>query len=60
MATVECKTFSSNAHIPKRAYQGSAGYNLFAGETKVLKPWGRALIKLDLTIAVPQDYMGKL
>ena len=60
MATVKCKTFSSNAHIPKRAYQGSAGCNLFAVETKVLKPWGRALIKVDLIIAIPEDYMGKL
>ena len=28
MATVECKTYHSNAHIPRRAYQGSVGYDL--------------------------------
>ena len=57
-ATIECKTFSSNAHVSKRTYQGSAGYDLFAAETKVLKPWGRALIKLDLGIAIPGGYYG--
>ena len=51
MATIEFKTYSTNAHIPKRAYQASAGYDLFAAETKVLKPWGRALIKLDLSMS---------
>ena len=53
MATIECKTYSSDAHILKRAYRGSAGYDPFAAETKVLKPWGRALIKIDLSIAIP-------
>ena len=35
MATIEFKTYSSNAHIPKRAYQASAAYDHFAAETKV-------------------------
>ena len=56
MATIECKTYSSNAHIPRRAYQASAGYNLFAAETKVLKPWGKALIKLDLSMSILESY----
>ena len=56
MTTTECKTYSSNAYIPKRAYQGSAGYDNYATETKVVKPWGRTLIKLDLLIAIPEDY----
>ena len=36
--SIECKTYSSHAHIPKRAYPGSAGYDLWVAETKVLKP----------------------
>ena len=31
-ATVEYKRYSTNAHVPKRAYQGSAGYDLWAAE----------------------------
>ena len=56
----ECKTYSSNAHVFKRAYQGLAGYDLFAAETKVLKPRGRALIKLDLSMAIPEGYCGRI
>ena len=63
MATVECKTCHSNAHIPRRAYQGSVGYDLtklFVADTKVLKPWGRALIKLDCSIAIQEGYYGQI
>lgn len=29
----ECKRYSSNAHIPKRAYSDCAGYDLWVTET---------------------------
>ena len=58
MAAIEYKTYSSNAHISKRAYQGSAGCNLLAPETKVLKPWDRVFIKVDFIIAIPEGYCG--
>ena len=60
MVKIECKTYFSNTHIPKRAYQASAGYDPFAAETKVLKPWSRALIKLDLSMAIPEGYYGRI
>ena len=60
MAAIECKTYFGNAHIPKRAYQGSAGYDHFAAETKVLKPCGRSLMKLDHSIAIPEGYHGRI
>ena len=37
MVKIECKTYSSNTHIPKTAYQVSVSYDLFPAETKVLK-----------------------
>ena len=58
--TIECKTNSSNAHIPKRSSQGSAGYNLWAAEAKVLEPWGRTLIRLNLNIAIPDGYYWRI
>ena len=58
--SIEYKRHSRNAHIPKRAYAGSAGYNLCAAETKVLKPWSRELISLDLNIAIPEECYGKI
>ena len=33
---------------------------LSAVKTKVLKPWGRTLINLDLNIAIPECYYGLL
>ena len=57
--SIECKTCSSNAHVPKRAYPGSAGYDLWAAETEVLKPWSRELIRLDLIMAFPEVYYGR-
>ena len=48
------KRYSVSAHVPKRAYPGDAGYDLLAAERKVLKPWSRELIRLDLFIAIPE------
>ena len=35
-----------------RVYNGSAGYDLFANERKILKPNGRALVRVDLNLIV--------
>ena len=56
MATIECKTYSRNTDICKGAYQRSAGYDLYAEEIKVVKPWGKALIRLDLLIVICESY----
>ena len=47
-------------HIFLRSYQCSAGYILFAEETKFVKPWGRALIRLDLLVAIPEGYYERI
>ena len=51
---------SSNAHVPKKVYPDSAGYDLWAANAKVLKPWSRELIRLDLSIAIPEWYYGRI
>ena len=58
--SIKYKKYSDNAHVPKRAYPGSAGYNLWAAESKVLKPWSRELIRLDLFITFQKGYYGRL
>ena len=58
--SVDCKIYSSDAHIPKRAYPSSAGYDLLVTKTKVLKPWRRELIRLDLFMAIAEGYYGKI
>lgn len=56
----ECKRYSSNAHIPKRAYSDCAGYDLWVTETKVLKPCSRELIRFDLFMVIPKMYYGRI
>ena len=58
--SIECKTYSSSVHIPKGAYPDSAGYDLWTAETKVSKPWCRELISLDLYMAIPKGYYGRI
>ena len=41
---VEFKTLSGCACTPKRAYEGSAGYDPYAAETKTIKPKHRKVI----------------
>ena len=57
--SIEYKRYSVNAHTPKTVYPGSAGYDLWAAERKVLKPWSRELIRLNFFIAIPEGYYGR-
>ena len=57
---VEFKSLSGCACVPKRAYKGSAGYDLYAAETKTIKPWGREVIALDLAMAIPEGCYGRV
>ena len=57
MATVECK------HILPILIVLRELIKLWLATTKVLKPWGRALIKLDLSMFILEDcrafWLGK-
>ena len=46
---------SKNAHVPKKVYP-----DLWAANAKVLKLWSRELIRLDLFIAIPERYYGRI
>lgn len=56
----EFRTLSRCAHVPKRAYEGSAGYDLWAAEAKTLKPWGRELIRLDMAMTISKGCYGQI
>ena len=43
-----------------KVYNGSAGYDLFANERKILEPSGRALVRVDLNLAIPEGYYGSI
>ena len=42
--SIEYERCSSRAHVPKRAYQASAGYDLLSAERKILKPWSKEIV----------------
>ena len=58
--SIEVKTCSSATHVPKRAYNGSAGYDVWSAEKKILRPWGRELILIDINIAISGGHYGRI
>jgi dUTP pyrophosphatase len=46
------------ARRPARAHAGDAGYDLCSVEEVSLPPGGRALVRIGISIAVPQGYAG--
>ena len=57
---VPFKRHSSDARVPLRAYPTSAGYDLYAVESKIPKPRDCSLIKLQLSFAIPTGFYGKI
>lgn len=57
---MEIKLLSSDAVEPTRAYKYSAGYDMYAAETVVLKPQEKAIIKTDIAVNIPNGYVGLL
>ena len=51
---------SENAMTPIRGSEFSAGLDLFAAEAKVIASKGRALIKTDLQVALPDGCYGRI
>ena len=54
------KKLSENATIPVRASAKAAGYDIFSAEDKVIAPRGKALIKTDLSLAIPPNHYGRI
>ena len=58
---IEYERCSCTAYVPKRAHNGSTGYDVWSSEKKNnLKPWGRKLIFVDLHMAIPDGYYGRI
>ena len=55
---VPIKQLSSEAQIPRTAYQGDAGVDLRSTERIVLTPRERAMVPTGLAIALPDGYAG--
>lgn len=51
---------SDNATLPKRASSGSAGYDLASAVDLVIPVGKRAVVKSDLSVAVPPGTYGRI
>lgn len=60
MTKLQIKLLSENATMPTRANATDAGYDIYAAETKILEPQEKAIIKTDLAVNIPKDYVGLL
>ena len=51
-------TKDEGAKSPVRATPGSAGFDLFANEEKIINPGGQELIKTGIYMSIPNGYVG--
>jgi hypothetical protein len=51
--TLSVKLLSANAHLPTRATQGAAGYNVYSATTTTLQPGQQGLFPLDIQLTPP-------
>ena len=58
--TIKYYSESESSREPYQTTEGSAGYNLFAGETKTFLPNSVGTISIELRWAIPTGFFGKL
>ena len=56
----DCPKLNPYARISTKAYPGSVGYDLYVSERKVLRAGERALIRIDIQLAIPKGYYGSI
>ena len=49
-----------SAHVPKRAHNASAVYDVWSAEKVILKLWSREYVLIDLKVAIPEGYYGRV
>lgn len=57
---VRIKLLSENGTIPTKGTSSSAGYDLYSSENSEIDPLKRALIKTNISIAIPDGYYGRI
>ncbi|AFR98367.1 dUTP pyrophosphatase [Cryptococcus neoformans C23] len=60
VAEMDVKLLSERATLPTHGSVFAAGMDLYAAEHKVIPARGRALVDLQLSIAVPQGHYGRI
>lgn len=57
---VELKLLSEAAKTPTKGTDQAAGYDLYAAQNAEIDPLRRALIKTNISIAIPKGYYGRI
>ena len=57
---MKVKLVNESAEVPKRATDGSAGYDLYSAEDKILLPGTRKLVSTGVTMEIPDGYYGQV
>ncbi|RMF06540.1 dUTP diphosphatase [Candidatus Woesearchaeota archaeon] len=60
MLKVKVQKIRPDAIVPYYAHKGDSGVDLFANETKEIKPGERTLISTGIKIAVPEGYEAQV
>ena len=58
--TLKIVRLSSNATIPSKPYEDSAGFDLFAAHDCIVNSNDKALILTDIKISLPDDSYGRI
>lgn len=58
--TMEVQKLLSTAYTPRRATEGSAGYDLFAAEDLEIQPNERAVVRTGISVKLPPGLYGRV
>jgi dUTP pyrophosphatase len=59
-AILKVKKLSERAILPTRGSAGAAGYDLSSAYAYTVPAYGKALVKTDLAVAIPEGHYGRI
>jgi len=60
MQSIQVTRLSDTATIPTQGSPGAAGWDLYADESMIIQPGGRAMIATGIAVALPPDSVGMI
>ena len=60
LLALQVKLLSSKARLPQKGSPFSAGYDLYSSETKIIPAKDKALVSLDISMAIPIGCYGRI
>lgn len=58
--SIQVKRLSDSAIVPRKGTIGSAGYDLYASAECCVSAKGKAIVKTDISMAIPYGYYGRV